>query len=173
MADNVEFSITGVEALSRKLTTIPLQVSKKPGRRALGKGATLVARAARKKARSLDDPSTSESIARNIAQRFDARHFRRTGELKIKVGVRGGARQYGNTRQNRRLNRVGKSYETLGSKGNPGGDTWYWRFLEFGTSRSRAQPFLRPALSENIQEVVNKVATELSRELDKLAEQGR
>jgi HK97 gp10 family phage protein len=54
------------------------------------------------------------------------------------VLVRGGSGNYGNTKLNRRKNRVGKSYDT-------DGDAFYWRFLEFGTSKMAARPFMRPA----------------------------
>ncbi|KAF0804929.1 hypothetical protein A6D6_02693 [Alcanivorax xiamenensis] len=157
MADNVEFSITGIEELSRKLTNIPLQVSKKPGRRALGKAVNVIAKAARQNARRVDDPDTGRKISQNIGRRFRSRHFRRTGELKISVGV---------------LSRRGKI-----PKGNPDegakGNTPHWHLVELGTAEARAQPFLRPALADNMNEAIDVFARNLDIELTKLAEQNQ
>ena len=44
---------------------------------------------------------------------------------------------------------------------------FYWRFLEFGTSRQPATPFLRPALSNNIDAITNKFSEVFSAEIDK------
>jgi HK97 gp10 family phage protein len=38
-----------------------------------------------------------------------------------------------------------------------GGDAFHWRFIEFGTSKMAARPFMRPALAENIQKVSDTV----------------
>ena len=59
-----------------------------------------------------------------------------------KVGVMGGARQktYVDNRANRRAGRVGATYEVEDA------ETFHWRFLELGTRKMRARPFMRPAL---------------------------
>jgi HK97 gp10 family phage protein len=54
-----------------------------------------------------------------------------------------------------------------GSSGNPGGDTFYFRFLEFGTSKMAARPFIRPALSQNAQRATDVVVESLNKEIDK------
>ena len=74
---------------------------------------------------------------------------------------------YANTAANRRQNRVGQSYATAGSKENPGGDTFYFRFLEFGTSKAPATPFLRPALNNNMEAVQSSFVDDFSAQLDK------
>lgn len=170
MADGIEFKITGLDQAIDRMSTLPSKLQKRGLRAALRKGGNVIRDAARANARGLDDPETANSIARNITlQAMSARRARAAGgDLGVRVGVMGGARKYGNTKANRRQGRVGKSYATGGSKGNPGGDTWYWRLLEFGTSKMRAQPFMRPALSDNIDAATNAVADELSKQLDKL-----
>ncbi len=57
------------------------------------------------------------------------------------IGVRGKKAKYARTRLNVRLGRVGKNYRLAG-------DAFYWRFVEFGTEKQSAQPFLRPAFEE-------------------------
>ncbi|MBF4377308.1 HK97-gp10 family putative phage morphogenesis protein, partial [Vibrio anguillarum] len=56
-------------------------------------------------------------------------------------------------------------------KGNPDegpkGNTPHWHLVELGTERSRAQPFLRPALSENTNKVVDTLIVELDKESTK------
>jgi HK97 gp10 family phage protein len=59
------------------------------------------------------------------------------------VGIRGIRRKYANTRENRRRRRVGKAYQA-------DGPAFYARFVEFGSSRQKARPFLRPAFIDRI-----------------------
>ena len=85
----------------------------------------------------------------------------------MRVGVRGGAMSYANTKENVRKGKIGKKYLTPGDKTNPGGDTWYWRLVEVGTSRSAAKPFLRPALNNNVDGVQDGFVTDFKDQLDK------
>jgi HK97 gp10 family phage protein len=86
----------------------------------------------------------------------------------MRIGVLGGARNLADNRANRRKGVAGKKVATEGSSSNPGGDTWYWRLVEFGASTVAAHPFMRPALANNVERVTDTIATELSNELDKL-----
>ena len=167
MADGVEYSLTGMDALIGKLDTVKHDVKYKGGRFALRKAAQLLRDKAKANARQLDDPATAQSIEKNIAERWNGGIFRRTGDLGFRVGVRGGARQYGDTGANRRAGRVGDTYETDGSSANPGGDTFYWRFLELGTSRQRAKPFLRPAMENNVDAITNEFLRQYEKALDR------
>lgn len=138
--DGIGGEIQGLEAVIGKLQALKEEPRKKTTRFALRKAANLVRDQAQANAARLDDPTTSQNIAANIAVSFDGRHHKATGDLKMKVGVKGGASGVAAA--------VG---ELRGKgKGNPGGDTYYWRFLEFGTEHMRAQPFLRPAMEETI-----------------------
>lgn len=154
MADEIKFSLTGVDELSARLKVLRHEVSGKAGRRALGKAVTLVARAARQNAERVDDPETGRRIRDNIGRRFRGRYFRRTGDLMISVGVL------------TKRGRIPKGNPDEGAKGA----TPHWHLVELGTERSRAQPFLRPALAENINPAIDKFSAELSKELDKIAE---
>ena len=81
------------------------------------------------RAQNLDDPATFPDISKNVALIEDVKYFEETGDTKVSVGVR------------RRKRGVG------------GGNTYYWHWLELGTSRIRARPFLRNALNLNQQAV--------------------
>ncbi|MFQ9622177.1 MAG: HK97-gp10 family putative phage morphogenesis protein [Enterobacteriaceae bacterium] len=48
-----------------------------------------------------------------------------------------------------------------------GGDTWYWRFLEFGTEHAAAKPILRPAMNGVDTDVINIFALELEKAIDR------
>lgn len=147
MADNLQFSLEDPDKVLDKLKQFPDALRYKGARFALRKAANLVAEAAKQNARRLDDPGTASAIAENIAVRFSSRRFKRNGDVLFRVGVRGGA----------------KLQDQEKSQGLPGKGTQHWRLLEFGTEKMRAQPFMRPALQNNI----NKATDEFVRQLDR------
>lgn len=92
MADTVEFSMTGMDEVIEKLNQMSPMVKKKGGRRALARAASIVRAQARQNARGIDDRTTREMIAKNIAMQWMTRMNRQTGDLGYRIGVRGGAR---------------------------------------------------------------------------------
>jgi len=121
---------------------------KRIARKAMRQAMNIARAAARQKAKRLDDPTTPEKIWKEIVVQNGRSRNKNT--LVMRVGVRGGARiPYTNNAQNRRAGRVGQTYQTDGR-------VFYWRFLELGTSRQPATPFLRPALYENIEQITDK-----------------
>jgi HK97 gp10 family phage protein len=167
MADSIEFKLEGIDSLVSKLEAISYDAKRKGGRAALRKAASLISAKVAESAERVDDSKTAEDISKNITIRWNGRLFKASGDLGFRVGVLGGARQYGNTKENVRKGRAGKTYETLGSKDNPGGDTWYWRFVEFGTSRVAARPFMRPALAQSISEATAVFISEYEKAIDR------
>lgn len=169
----VEFSIDGLEELRAKLQEVRAETQYKGGRAALRKAAQVVRDAARAGAARVNDAATPEEISKNIVERWNGRRFKRTGDLAFRIGVLGGARQYADTGENRRKGRVGESYAVGGDKGNPGGDTYYWRFLEFGTEKTPAQPFMRPALESSGGEVADIFVREYGKAIDRAIKRAR
>lgn len=165
---NSNFALEGFDNLYKLLAEVKVDVKMKGGRYALRKTADVLAERVRERARKIDDPATAENIAANIAVRFSPRRFKQTGNLAFRVGVMGGARQYSNSASNRRRGRAGQTYETGGDKRNPGGDTWYWRLVEFGTADAPAQPFMRPAIQASQDVLVSTFAAEYQKGLDRL-----
>lgn len=163
----LQYKLEGLDAVLKKMRALPVDVRMKGARYAGRKGANLIRDAAIRNATGIDDPETREQIAKNVAVRFANREFRRTGDVMFLVGILGGARQYGNTKENVRKGRVGQTYKTNGSSANPGGDTWYWRFVELGTQKVAARPFLRPALAQNIGAATDEFTKHLDRWLDR------
>ncbi|UHQ21888.1 HK97 gp10 family phage protein [Lysobacter sp. 5GHs7-4] len=160
-----ESFIKGAAEVERKLRALSPQLQRKALNQAMRKGMAPVKRAAVTRARAFDDPATAQSIAKEIVIRSNRRKGRQLGGFVVQVGVRGGARAYVSNKGNRRAGRVGKSYEG-------GGNVFHWRFLEFGTAKMRAQPFMRPALSENVDAVTNITVSELSAAIDKIIAKG-
>lgn len=157
-----EFQIHGLEPALANMRKLGPELSKKGARFAMRKGANIVRDAAKRNVAAWDDPNTPEKIADHVAIQFAGKTFKRTGDVMFRVGIRGGAKQYSNTKENRGKSRVGKTYAT-------GGSVFYWRFQEFGTSHQGARPAMRPALSENVGQVTETVVTELNRALDRAA----
>lgn len=154
----VEVKIEGLAEVQRKLKLLPERLGRNALRRALRTGANVMRDQARINSRSLDDPDTSESISKNIRVSGMSRKMERTQKvIGMRVGVAGGAKS----------KRGGGTFETGGSKQNPGGDTWYWRLLEFGTSKMAAKPFMRPAMEQTASKVFGVTADAMSAQIDK------
>ena len=167
MADGIRFDVSGLDGVKAKMAQLKSEANAKGGRAALRKAAAVLRSQAQSNARRLDDHETTEAIWKNIDIRWDGKAFRQDGQLAFRLGVLGGARQYSNTRENRRKGRAGQTYATAGSTSNPGGDTWYWRHVELGTARVAARPFLRPVAEQAGQKAVDTFALEFNRALDR------
>ena len=150
---SVELNIQGLDELNKKLeqlgnSKIAKRIARKAGRQAMN----LVRDAARNNAKAIDDPETREKIHKNITTQGGK--TRNSSEIKIRVGVRGGAAMNANS-------------DREGLAGLSGGNTTYWRHLEFGNSKMPATPFMRPALENNITQVTAKFVDVFGTEIDK------
>ena len=149
MADGVDFTLVGIDSLLAKIEAVGSDMKKKGGRFALRKAANIIAEKAKINARRVDDIATGRNIADNIAVRWNGRVFKRTGDLAFRIGVLHGAEL--------------KDHPDK-AKNAP---TPHWRLLEFGTENMRAQPILRPAVENNVAEVINTFAREYEVALDR------
>ncbi|WP_096911010.1 HK97-gp10 family putative phage morphogenesis protein [Acinetobacter colistiniresistens] len=149
----VEVEITGLDDVVNRLQRLAdSKRTKSIARKAARQAMNIVRDAARQNAKAIDDPETSEKIFKNI--KVSAGKTRNPNEIKMRVGVDGGASQNANT------DRAALSKLS-------GGITTYWRYLEFGSAKMPATPFMRPALSNNISQVTVRFATVFNEELDK------
>lgn len=165
-----QFGLQGVEALTAKFGAINYDVKFKGGRFALRKAANIIVKAAKQGALSIDDPKTSEKIYKNLVTRFGKRRFKATGDLQFRVGVLGGAQSKGKAKK--RKGRIAPTLSDLGEiagqgKNNPGGDTFYWRFIEFGGENTTAHPFMRPALENNTGKATNEFISQYKKSIDR------
>ena len=149
MADNIEFSLIGIDSLVGKIQAINYDTKRKGGRSALRRAAQLIAGKGAEGAARLDDKETGRSIAKNIAVRWNGRRFKSTGDLAFRVGVLHGAvlKDGGNKAEN--------------------SPTPHWRLLEFGTEKMRAQPFMRSALADNISAATNEFLSQYEKAIDR------
>lgn len=146
---SVEFNIEGLDEVQEKLKRLGNpRLMKNAARRSARKAMAIVRDAARSGAKAIDDPQTSEKIWKNIA--IGAGKTRKPNEIKMRVGVRGGA-----------------SFSNPNPPNTSGGDTRHWRWLEFGSAHNPPTPFMRPALQNNIQAVTNSFAENFNKEIDK------
>lgn len=174
MADSIKFSLLGVNEIVGRFKEVKDDVKFKGGRFALRKSANVIKKAAIAGALKIDDPYTAEKIAKNIAIRWGSRRFKTTGDLSFRVGVLGGARNPGAGKRRRGQHTLEELGELPGEgKGNPGGSTWYWRLVEFGTSKTRAKPFMRPALQNNIGAATNEFLSQYRKALDRAIARAR
>lgn len=136
----MDIDLVGLQEVQRRLKRLGDEKRiKKSARSSLRKGAAPVRKSAQDGAKRIDDPETAEMIYRNVAIRGGgARGERRVGGAMVRVGILGGARN---------MSKYGEFKG--GGKSNPGGDTWYWRLIEFGTSQQAARPFMQTALASN------------------------
>jgi len=150
---SVEFKLEGLEPVQEKFKRLGnARLIKNAARRSMRKAMAIVRDAARANAKAIDDPETAEKIWKNIA--IAAGKTRNPNEVVMCVGVRGGAAM--NAHSNR---------EAL--SGLSGGNTTYWRHLEFGSVHNPPVPFMRPALQNNILAVMSSFAHNFNAEIDK------
>ena len=145
----VELNIQGMDQLKRKLDQLSnpkkaKQIARKAGRQAMN----LVRDAARTNAKAIDDPETREKIHKNIVTQGGK--SRNSNEVVIRVGVKGGA-----------------SFSNPNPPSLSGGDTRHWRWVEFGSSNNPAVPFMRPALSTNLDQITSKFVQVFDDEINK------
>lgn len=114
--------------LNNKLKEFETKEIIKKTRKGLRKGANVFRKKIAENAKQLDDGATPNAIWKNVAIR--TKKQKGNSSIGVFVGIAGGAKQGRN--------------KGLGK----GGDTFYWRFLEFGTSKMRARPFFRPAIGD-------------------------
>lgn len=143
MANEIE----GLDEVIEKMRLLgkPRKV-KNAATRSARKAMNIVNKAAKANAKKFDDKGSGNKIWKNIATKPGK--TKGSNFVMMKVGVKGGAKEVKGT-------------------GNSGGDTFYWRHLEVGTSKMAAQPFMRPAFSNNKDAVQDEFFTDFKEQLDK------
>lgn len=147
---DMSFKISDPDKVLDKLVALPKKFKNKVARKALRQAMNIVRDAARANAAALDNPETELNIAKFIVTAENSRLGRRNNGVAMRVGVMGGARPL---------------------SGDPPPSPWYWRFVEFGTAKQPAQPFMRNAFEQNIPQVVDKLMSELKKGLDEIAKE--
>jgi len=135
----------GMDAALAKMRGLAPGLVKKGIRAAARRGAKVFADAAKAGAKRIDDPQSAADIAKNIVIRESGKEGKKLNAIVMRVGVKGGARPDNHDPKN-----VG-----------------HWRHVEMGTSDTRAQPFMRPAMQANLDRATAAVVRELIPQIDK------
>lgn len=145
-----EVTIAGLDRLVYKFKELPKRIGTNAAKRALRKGANVIRKQARANAKRIDNKQTADVIAKNIAtQAGSPKRNRQAGGILMRVGVMGGARHIN------------------GEIGLPGGNTTHWRWVEFGTSKVAARPFMRPAMNSKAAQAFIVTGEAMHKEFDK------
>lgn len=80
----------------------------------------------------------------------------------VSMNVRGPRRRRGSTRF------MGISFKDA-KVSNVNWPPFWWRYLEFGTSKMQAKPFLRPAFDNNVTACAESIKSDLAKAIDKAA----
>jgi HK97 gp10 family phage protein len=137
--------VSGLRDLGVAMSRLSADMAGKVARQATAAGAGVVRRAARRGA-----PVDSGNLAAAIVMKRQ-RQSRLTEEYLVTV-------RKGKTRDAK----AGKT-----GQAKQGKDAYYARFVEFGTVKMPARPFLRPALENNLQAATDAMAQRLKQRIEK------
>ncbi|MGR3969284.1 HK97-gp10 family putative phage morphogenesis protein [Shewanella sp. 1180_01] len=151
MAAKFDFSLIGLKEVKAKMNKVSQTVLDTGTRTALRKAAGIVKKTAQENSLNVDDPKTGRRIRDNVTLQFASRLFKSEGVIMYRVGI---ATNRG---------RIPTPNADEGARGN----TPHWHLVEFGTEHAQAQPFMRPALANNINQVIGRFTVEFDKELDK------
>jgi HK97 gp10 family phage protein len=149
-------TITGLREFKDKLQQLPKTLRRRVLRNALAAGARVVRDEAKRQAPVL----ASEN--RNTP-------YRKVGTVRKAISVR-------TSKRDRLEGNVGVFVNVRPAKGAARGaknpdDPFYWRFLEFGTSKMAARPFLGPA-AQKLREALSVFERELGAWIEKVSRTG-
>jgi HK97 gp10 family phage protein len=161
MADEVTVRLDGIDDLVRALKAAPEKIRKRAVRQALRKAAGVIRTDAKARTPVLlarTPYRTPGTVRRRISVR-PSRFARQAGDEGVFVGVKP-LRGKADTRR----------YGKAGAR-NPN-DPFYWWFLEFGTRKMRARPFLGPAARAKGEDAVRLFLRESLPAIEKLNRKG-
>lgn len=155
----ITLQLKGFDELERKLRALGPKIATN-GLRAANRAGAVVFRDAAKEQLVANGSVRTGTLYRNIIvyakrESIDSRPVHA-------VGIRGKNKRYKNSRVNRRLGIAGQRYRVLG-------DAYYGRFVELGTSRMAAKPFLRPAFAANVDKAIEAVRSRLEKIIEREA----
>lgn len=143
--------VQGLKELSQALKALPENIARNVLRGAVNAGARLVREEARQKAPVMQEAVPNHqppgTLKRSIVSTF-VRELSNLQQVTYFVAVR-----------------QGKRYRHQGKAGTLSQDAYYWRFVEFGTSKMSARPFMRSAFEAKKQEAVQAMAEYLAKRI--------
>ena len=147
MADSVKVTVNGIDELKKALAALPGKLRRRVLVKALRAGAKVVLAEARANVPVLavENPYRTKGLLKKRLTVRTSKESRQAGNVGVFVNVRPAAgakfRNVGKIAGVRF--RVKRKESERGAKSKL--DPYYWRFVEFGTKKMTARPFLRPA----------------------------
>jgi HK97 gp10 family phage protein len=158
MANSEVVQVQGLDQLSRALKELPDRVARNGLRASVYAGAKVIRDEARLKA-----PVAIAALGPDQPP---------PGTLKRSVIMKQIPELSGKSRQTFFVTvRHGKKYRKQGKKGNLSQDAWYWRFVEFGTVKMAARPFLRPAFDLRKNDALDAIKTRLAERIEQAVQE--
>jgi HK97 gp10 family phage protein len=144
--------VKGLRALSEALKELPRRIARNALRQSVAAGAAIIRHDAKSRAPiATAPPAPGDPLPGTLKRSIYTKHIpERSGvdSQTYVVGVR-----------------QGKKYRKQGKKGNRSQDAYYWRWVEFGTIKMSARPFLRPAFEANKEAAIKAIAAYLARRI--------
>ena len=149
MAEQIR--VHGLKELGRKLEKLPNDMARKALQKGVNAGADVTKREAR--ARVPVDTGYIKSQIRRRAANKRLGKLARAAAVGVLTDEKAGGLQLGTARKNRKR----RNGVSTGLTGFANSDAYYWRFLEFGTSKMSARPFIRPAFESTKSQQIEKL----------------
>lgn len=144
--------VKGLRELSEALKELPQRIARNALRQSVAAGASIIRNDAKARAPvSTQAPAPGDPLPGTLKRSILIKHVPERSGVSSQtfiVGVRSG-----------------KRYRNQGKKGNRSQDAYYWRWVEFGTVKMSARPFLRPAFEANKQAAVDAIAQYLAKRI--------
>ena len=141
-------NIQGLAELDRALHALPGNIAKNVLRGAVGAGASVIRAEAKQRAPVATGQGKDAPPPGTLKRAIYSKQIRELSNFSKQtffVSVKSGAKHRG----------AGKKYL----------DAWYWRFVEFGTSKMAARPFLRPAFEAKKTEAIEAIRAYLAKRI--------
>ncbi|WP_443090318.1 HK97-gp10 family putative phage morphogenesis protein [Basfia succiniciproducens] len=154
---NLTVKITGLKELGQAMNSLERKVKNRIAVKAMRKGGAIIREQAR---------ANAPTLKRQVPHRKRGT-LRKAISSSTKMDKNGTVRTTIFVRQLK----TKKIIEFKGTNGKSGAynpnDPFYWRFVEFGTSKMPAQPFLRPAFSSKKEQAAREIITTLRDEINR------
>lgn len=152
-----EIKISGLSELSQRLRTLENNVGKRIARKAMNAGASTLKQEIKHRVPILKETVPHRrkgTIKRNIRSKTKVQH---NGQVKTRIWVK----SLSGKKVSAFKQATGKSAAL-----NPN-DPFYWWFVEFGTTKMPAQPFMRPSFEAKKEATVKVIVQTLKKDIEK------
>lgn len=141
--------IKGLSELSAALKELPNRIARNALRQSVARGAVVIRDEAKTRAPvSTTPPAPGDPLPGTLKRSIVIKHDKDRSSLTSQTYVV--------------AVRHGKKYRNQGKKGNRSQDAYYWRWVEFGTVKMAARPFMRPAFETQKEAAVQEIARVLA-----------